>query len=89
MDFKPKTEKEFLNDELWPDGIYSFQIAKAEEKTSKAGNTYISLTLNVVNDDGRSRIIHDMVMPGDGFIGLKLMRCCQAIGLSEKYESGS
>jgi len=85
MQFTPKTEKEIIEANLWPEGEYSFQIARAIDSVSKNGNEMIKLTLNVYNNEGRSQIIYDYLMEVMEF---KLRHCAEACGLIKKYETG-
>ncbi len=86
MHFIPKSEKEIAETNLWPVGEYHFEIAKAENTVSKAsGNEMIKLTMNVVNDEAKSRIIYDYLLVSMEF---KLRHCAVACGLLTKYEQG-
>jgi len=85
MDFQPKTEKQILEEGLFPIGEYSFEIAEAEEAVSKRGNQMIKLTLNVQNDQGGGIVVFDYLMDA---MPLKLRRCAEACTLLHKYNEG-
>lgn len=88
MQFEPKTREQAEKDSqfpVWEEGIYGFEVAKAEAATSKKGNEMIKLTLNVQNDEGHSQIIFDYIT---SIMALKLLDACEAMGLLDNYESG-
>lgn len=85
MKFTPKTEKEIAEENLWPEGIYSFQVAKGEDAVSKSGNEMIVLKLNVYNDDGGYKIVDDYLLESMPF---KLRHAAEAMGLLDYYENG-
>ena len=41
---------------LLPEGKFSFEVAKAEQKTSKAGNDMIAITLHVYDGNGGATV---------------------------------
>lgn len=86
MQFKAKTEKELAEENLIPDGVYPFEVSKAESKRSKAGNDMIEIELRIFTPDGRERGLKDWLMPSMGF---KLFHFCAYAGLSQQYEAGS
>ena len=85
MHFTPKTEKEIAEANLWPAGEYSFEIAKAENAVSKSGNEMIKLSLNIVNNEAKSKVVFDYLLEA---IEYKLRHCADACGLLVKYETG-
>ena len=85
MKFQAKTDKEIAEEGLLPEGNYGFEISGAEDTVSKAGNDMIKLQVRVFNDDGQFIIMSDYLLEA---IAYKLKHCCDACGLSEKYESG-
>ena len=86
MQFTPKTEKQINEDSLLPDGIYDFEVTFAADDVSKASqNEMIHLKLNVFDEDGKSRLIHDYIVAS---MEMKLRRAAYACGLGEKYEDG-
>ena len=86
MQFKPKTEKEIQEMNLWPAGTYSFQIATATDEVSKtSGNEMIKLALNVYNAEGQCKIVYDYLLE---VIPRKLKHLCDTVGLADKYEMG-
>lgn len=65
-----------------PKGQYPFKVVKAEEKTSKAGNNMIALTLKVKNV-----LINDFLMSSLESHREKIYNFCLATGLEEIYEN--
>ncbi len=88
MRVTPKTEKQIAEENLWPEGEYSFEVIEAKDSVSKKGNEMIVLSLRLFdNDDAdRSRTINDYLMDS---IPAKLRQICVAGGLQGKYESGT
>jgi hypothetical protein len=85
MRFTPKTEKEIQEEGLLPAGPYSFEIFKAEERQSKAGNDMIYLKVGVFDDDGRIHYVDDYLMES---ISYKLRHAAEVCGLLDDYEQG-
>lgn len=95
MRFQPKTEKEIQEANLWPAGIYDFEILPDTkigansystcDRVSKSGNDMIQLVVKVVNDEGRDRVVIDYLMEQ---IEYKLRHAAVACGLEDEYESG-
>lgn len=85
MRFEPKTEKEIVESNLLPAGIYDFEIADAADEISKKGNDMIKLKINVWDARGEKRMVFDYLMESMAF---KLRHCCEAIGAIDKYEGG-
>ena len=83
MQFEPKTDRELLD--LWPEGEYSFEVAKADETTSSNGNDMIVLHCNVYNEEGRVKVFRDYLVESVAF---KLKASCKALGLLDAYNTG-
>jgi hypothetical protein len=86
--FQPKTESEIQEENPftpWPPGVYDFEVAESEERTSKSGNDMIALTIKVYNKDGESRTVFDYLLPS---ILYKLKHAAEACGNADKYERG-
>ena len=89
MQFEPKTREQAEKESqfpVWPAGEYDFEIAKAEEQTSKKGNEMIKLTHNVYNSVGQVQVAFDYLMPA---FPLKLLDACEAMGLMKEYNTGT
>lgn len=86
MQFKAKTEKELAEENLIPEGIYPFEVSKAEAKKSKRGNDMIELELRIFTPEGKERGLKDWLMEAMGF---KLFHFCAYTGLSHKYDAGT
>jgi hypothetical protein len=84
MRFTPLTEEELRVQSLMQEGCYSYQVIKAEDAISQAGNEYIKLTIKVWADDGKEHLI---------FTNLALVKLlkhfCDINGMSEDYKSGN
>lgn len=89
MEYTPQAEREIRNAMVLPPGIYDFEIAKAVEKTSKAGNDMIELTVRVFPADGGApRLVRDWLVGGASLGELKINRFCHATGLEGTYFNG-
>ncbi len=85
MIFEPKTEKELTDSRLLPKGIYDFEIEDAWEKKSAANNEMIEIRVRVSNGNGLSRTLRDYLVAKRLE---KLLHCCAACGLADKYRNG-
>lgn len=83
MKFPPLTEEQIQTTALVPEGYYKYQVIKALEGVSQAGNDKIDLTLKVWNDEGREGLI---------FTNLSLIKLlkhfCDVNGLQDNYNAG-
>jgi hypothetical protein len=87
MRITPKTEKELNQGDLLNPGEYDYEVYRAEDKTSKAGNEMIQLSLKVFTGDGDKFVfINDFLLDS---IPHKLRHFCAANGLLGVYESGT
>ncbi len=84
MKIAPKTDQQIIQENLWPEGEYDFEVAAADETTSKKGNPMIKVTL-VCFDSDRKRTITDYLLESMAF---KLKHFLYTIGMGDKYESG-
>lgn len=83
MNFTPKTEEELQRDELSPAGDYQFRVIAASEETSKkTGNPMIKVKLEL--EDGNH--VYDYLI---ATFERKIRHFCAAVGLLEKYDTGS
>lgn len=85
MKIQPKTEKEIKEMNLVPEGIYDFEIFRAEEKISKNQNEMIVLGLKLFKDNGAYIMIDDYLLESGA---AKLYGACAACGLLDIYNSG-
>ena len=88
MNFEPKTEKQLAENRPLHVGVFQFEILEAWEKTSDAGNPMFELKVQITNGNGISRTLADYLLP-KGVRAEKLLRCCIACGMREKYDSGA
>jgi hypothetical protein len=83
MKFNPVTEEELATAALLPEGIYSYQVIKAEDGISHAGNEKIDLTLKVWNDEGKEGLV---------FSNLSLIKLvkhfCDVNNMQDQYNTG-
>lgn len=83
MRFTPLSEEELQTAALAPDGLYNYQVLKAEDGISQAGNDKIDLTLKIWDDAGKQSLI---------FSNLSLIKLlkhfCDVNGLQEHYLKG-
>lgn len=91
MTFTPKSEAALVkeNEErniLWPKGEYDFEVVNYEDAVSKSGNDMIHLELKVFHPDGGSQTIHDYLLAS---MMHKLRHACEAIGILDRFESGT
>lgn len=86
MKFTPKSDKELAEERLMPEGEYGFEISGGEDKTSKAGNDMIELTVRVFKPDGSFNLVTDYLMEA---ILYKVSHASKACGLEDKYLAGS
>lgn len=87
MRFDPKTEEELAAADLWPAGEYDFEVAEAEEQTSKSGNDMVKLTVHVFDAEGRRRTVFDYLV-GTEKAQFKVRHFADAVGLIEQYNLG-
>lgn len=85
MQFTPKTEQELIEENLFPAGVYPFEVVKAEDKQSKSGNDMIVLNLRVFYGE-RTSFINDYLLEAFGF---KLRHAAVQMGLEDQYETGA
>lgn len=89
MKFEPKTDKEIAESNLLPAGTYPFQISGAIDDISKSsGLEMIVLTVRVFKQDGNFNLVTDYLSSSPK-AAFKLNNICKAVGLKEKYESGT
>lgn len=86
MKFNPRSDAELNNFELLPRGEYDFEVIKAKDKVSSAGNEMIELELDVYADDGKKSRVFDYLLE---IVAYKLKHFCQAVGLSNEYDIGN
>jgi hypothetical protein len=83
MNFTPKTEEELKAALLLPKGNYQYQVIKAEDKVSKAGNEYTAATLKVWDREGGEHLIFT------NFALIKLIKhFCDVNNMQEQYKLG-
>lgn len=85
MKFEPKTDEQIAEENLLPVGVYDFEIIKAQDKQSKAGNDMIELTLKVYSNDGGFKLVNDYLLES---LPAKLKRASETCNLLDKYDLG-
>ena len=87
MNFKPQTEQEIIESKLWPKADHDFEVVDAFDKTSKtSGKPMIELKLKLFRPGGPTRIISDYLLVETPE---KLLHAATALGLLDKYKTGS
>lgn len=83
MKFNPLTEEELQTAALVPEGIYTYQVIKSEDKISQSGNEYTALTLKIWDVQGKEHLI---------FTNLALVKLlkhfCDVNNMQDLYKSG-
>lgn len=86
----PLTEEELNMFDLIEEGIYDFEVLKAERQTSKTGNPMAKLQLNVWDKSGKSSVIFDyLVFSSVKFCVRKVKHFCESAGIADDYLKGS
>jgi hypothetical protein len=71
---------------LLDEGKYSFEVAKAEDKKSKAGNEMIELTLHVYDGKGGAKVfVYDWLVD---VYKKRVVDFCRCVGLSDLVDGG-
>lgn len=86
MNFKPKSDADLSTGNLLPKGEYDFEVIGAVDKVSKANNEMIELKLLIYIDGTPARQVFDYLMES---VAYKLKHFCYAVGLADKYDSGT
>ena len=84
MNFKPLSEEELQISSLMPEGVYDYQVIKAEDKISKAGNEYTSIQLLVWDNQGKTHTIFTNMA-----LVFLLKHFCDVNNMQEQYQSGN
>lgn len=86
----PMSEEELNAFDLIEEGIYDFEVLKAERKISKSGNHMAQLQLNVWDKNGKSNVVFDyLVFSSVKFCVRKVRHFCEAAGIIEDFEKGT
>lgn len=71
--------------ECLPEGDYQAELAKVEEKTSKAGNPMLEVTWSVF-DNGKTKTVRDYIVQPSGLF--KMKQIARAWSMLNEFESG-
>lgn len=82
----PKTDKELAEANLWPVGLYGFEIIAAQEAQSKSGNDMIKCEVKVFNPEGQYRVVYDYLLEANP---RKLRDVAVVCGLEAEYKNGN
>ena len=85
MKFTPKTADEIAADTLLAAGVYPFEVLKAANKFSKAGNEMIEMVIGVYDSGGDCVHVFDYLLEK---LAYKLRHFAETTGQMEKYENG-
>ena len=86
MNFTPKKDEELNRFDVFPKGKYDFEVVKAIDETSKAGNSMIKLEIDIYAPNGNKSRVFDYLLESMAF---KLKHFCQSVGLHDEYETGN
>lgn len=86
MQIKPKTEQEIQEEGLFKAGVYPFEVVKAEDKQSKAGNEMIELNLRVFGAGDQTTFVRDFLLES---MAHKLRHAVVKMLGEDVYNSGS
>lgn len=86
MQFKPKTDKEIAEMNVWPAGYYDFEVLEGQDTHSKKGNEMIVLKIKVFNNDSGFIILTDYLLE---VMPKKLKHAAVMCGLLDKYNTGT
>jgi hypothetical protein len=81
----PKSPEEIASMQVFPRGIYQFEVIEGCDKVSQAGNPMIELKVKVSDAHGASRVVTDYLLEK---WPMKLRHAAEACGLLERYEAG-
>jgi hypothetical protein len=84
MQFQPLTEEELQIASLIPEGVYDYQVMKAEDKISKAGNEYTAIDLMVWDNNAKSYLVFTNMA-----LTKLLKHFCDVNNMQEQYKSGN
>ena len=87
MRVQPRTEKEIAEANLWPAGVYNFEIIEADEAASKKGNDMIAMRVRLFREDGTTQTVNDYLVDTLS-TAYKVRHCAAASGLIVQYEKG-
>ena len=91
---KPMTEDELTKEiedarPILPDGVYDFEVIKAEEQISKSGNPMAKVQLRIWDADGVVRFVTDyLVFSDNAFCIRKIRHFCASVGLLAEFNKG-
>ena len=72
--------------EVFPKGEYDFEVIKAIDEISKAGNPMIKLEIDIFAPDSCKSRVFDYLLES---IAYKLKHFCEAVKLHNEYETGN
>lgn len=84
MKIEPKTENEILEADLLQPGVYDFEVIRAVEGPSKAGNEMITLTHKVFSGS-ETYFVRDWLLNNDH---KKLRGFAACVGILAHYDAG-
>lgn len=85
--FQPMTEEQIKLFSLMDAGTYDFEVLKATETSSKAGNQMIKLDIKVWDRNGKEHYIFDYLVSTPNMM-YKIKHFCEAIGMQREYLDG-
>lgn len=77
-------------DALLPDGVYDFEVVKADRKTSRSGNPMCALTMHVWDKAGEKHTIFDFLVFSTANMCIKkISRFSKSTGIYEEFKKSS
>jgi hypothetical protein len=87
--FQPLSDEELDAINVIEEGIYDFEVVKAERKTSKSGNPMAAIQLRVWDTQSAVHFIYDYLVFSSVPLNIrKVKHFCDSVGLAEEYKKG-
>lgn len=83
--FEALSDQEIMQERgILPEGIYNFQVIKAEKRISSAGNPMLELKLKVWDANGKTYTVRDFLV-ATRKMAWKIKHFWESVGQPEKY----
>ena len=89
LDYQVYTEEEAMNErfQLLKEGEYDAVITSSQDKQSSTGNPMMDITLQVFDEDGKSRDVRDFLVFTKSMMW-KVIHFADSAGILKAYEEG-
>lgn len=82
MPLTPMSQEELDKIKVLPEGVYDFEVYKAEETTSKKGSEMVAVVLRVFGPNGNAVLVNDWLVGSDAFMCQhKIRTFCDTCGI--------